>query len=147
VDKYCLAPYEEVLYVDSGQSQSARVAARWPIERRTQPRVVSDEITLTFLGAHHPAINWSKIGFLVADSQPNLPIGAKVTGLVSIRGHGGLFRFTAQLIRRDVPAGQAAFCFEKLSSPLQDALSSAAERAANPLSDAVAGMTKVSAGT
>lgn len=118
--------------MDSGQSQSARVAARWPIERRAQPRVVSDEVTLTFFGAHHPAVNWSKIGFLVADSHPNLPIGAKVSGLVSIRGHGGFFRFTAQLLRRDLPAGQAAFCFEKLSSPLQDALSSVAERVAKP---------------
>ena len=132
MDKYWLAPHEEVLYVDSGQSQSKRVAARWPIERRAQPRVFSDEITLTFLGAHHPAVNWSKIGFLVADSHPNLPIGTKVTGFVGIRGREGLFRFTAQLIRHDVPAGQAAFCFEQLSSQLQDALSSAAERAANP---------------
>lgn len=105
--------------MDSGQ--------HWPIERRTQLRFLSDDITLTFLGAHHPAINWSKIGFLVADSQPNLPIGSKVTGFVSIRGNGGLFRFTAELIRRDVRAGQAAFCFEKLSSQLQDALSRAAE--------------------
>lgn len=125
--------------MDSGQ--------RWPTERRTQPRIASDDIALTFLGAHHPAINWSKIGFLVADSQPNLPIGSKVTGFVSIHGNEGLFRFTAELIRRDVPAGQAAFCFERLSSQLQDALSRVAERAANPLPDAVAGKTKVGAGT
>lgn len=120
---------------------------RWPIERRAQPRAVSDDVTLTFLGVHHPAVNWSKIGFLVADSQPNLPIGAKVSGFVSIRGHGDQFRFTAHLIRRDAPAGQAAFCFEQLSSPLQDALSSAAERAANPLPNAVAEKTKAGVGT
>ena len=120
---------------------------RWPIERRAQPRVVSDDITLTFLGAHHPAVNWSKIGFLVADSNPNLPIGTKVTGFVSVRGQESRFRFTAQLLRRDVPAGQAAFCFEKLSSALQDALSGAAERTTNSLPDAVAGKTKAGAGT
>jgi len=110
--------------VDSGQ--------RWPIERRAQPRIVSDDITLTFLGVHHPAVNWSKIGFLVVDSQPNLPIGAKVTGFVSIRGQEGRFQFIAQLIRRDVPARQAAFCFEKPSFQLHEALSRAAERASNP---------------
>ena len=118
--------------MDSRQSQSARVAARWRSERRAQPRVESDEITLTFLGVHHRAINWSKMGFLVADSHPDLPIGAKIRGLVSVRGHERLFQFSARLLRRDVPAGQAAFCFDKLSSPLQDALSSIAARAANP---------------
>lgn len=110
--------------MDSGQ--------RWPIEKRAQPRIASDAITLTFLGVHHPAINWSKIGFLVADSQPNLPIGSKVTGFVSIHGQESRFQFTAELIRRDVHAGQVAFCFEKLSSPLQVALSRAAECAENP---------------
>lgn len=131
MNKCCLAPYKEVLYLDSGQSQSARVAARWPIERRAEQRVVSDDVILTFLGAHHPAVNWSQIGFLVVDTHPDLPIGAKVSGLVNIRGHGGFFRFTAQLLRRNVTAGQAAFCFEKVSAPLQDALSRVAERAAN----------------
>jgi hypothetical protein len=91
---------------------------------------VSDEVTLTFLGAQHPAINWSQGGVLIADSHPDLPVGAKVSGVLSIRGHGGFFRFTAELLRRDVEAGQVAFRLEKLSPTLLDALSRLGDRAA-----------------
>jgi hypothetical protein len=98
--------------VDPERSQGAVALVPWPIERRVHERVLSDEVTLTFLGADHPAINWSQGGILIADLHPELPIGTKVSGLLRIRGHGGFFRFSAELLRRDAQAGQVALRFE-----------------------------------
>jgi hypothetical protein len=118
------------------RSPSAVVLGPWPIERRVHKRFISSGITIIFLGADHPAINWSKGGILIADTHPDLPIGTRVSCLLSIRGRAGFFRSSAVLVRRDAQAGQLAFRFENLSPAVLEALSRHAELAANePPSD------------
>jgi hypothetical protein len=91
-------------------------------ERRNHRRFVSRQVTLTFLGADHLALNWSGDGVLVDDVHPNLAIGTTVSGIVSMRGSDGRFRFSAELIRRDPRTKELAFRFLNPSRALQDAL-------------------------
>ena len=101
---------------------------RWPnVDRRLNKRQGPEQITLTFLGADHPVLNWSQGGALVADCHPNLEVGAPVSGVLSIRGHSGLFRFSARLLRRNERTREIALRFDKLSPTVSDALARSAE--------------------
>ena len=110
-------------------------AGRWPnADRRLNKRHGPDQITLTFLGADHPVLNWSQGGALVADLHPQLPIGTTVSGFLSIRGHNGLFRFSAKLLRRNERAREIALRFDKMSPGVAEVLAQAqaAEQSAKP---------------
>lgn len=91
-------------------------------ERRSNKRFVSQQIKLTFLGVDHVAINWSLGGVLVDDRHPNLGLGTSVSGIISVRGSEGRFRFSAELVRRDDRTKELAFRFVNPSRALLDAL-------------------------
>jgi hypothetical protein len=97
-------------------------------ERRLQKRHGSEDVVLTFLGVDHPVLNWSPEGFLVADRHPDLAIGSIVSGVLSVRGYNGRFRFSARLLRRDARTKEIAFTFANSSRALRDALARIAER-------------------
>jgi len=97
-------------------------------DRRLHRRHGPEEISLTFLGVEHPVLNWSQGGVLLVDRHSDLPVGATVSGVLSIRGQGGRFRFTARLLRRDARAKELALCFVDLSPALTAALSHLSER-------------------
>lgn len=103
----------------TGQSPNA--------ERRLHKRNGPDEISLTFLGVDHPVLNWSQGGVLLTDRHPDLAIGTTVSGVLSVRGHSGRFRFSAKLLRRDTRAREIAFRFVNPSPALVDALSRVAD--------------------
>jgi len=110
-------------------SPTVPASARWPnVDRRLHQRHGPDQITLTFLGADHPVLNWSQGGALIADCHPQLAIGTMVSGVLSIRGHSGLFRFSARLLRRNERTREIALRFDKLSPAVSDVLSRAAEQ-------------------
>jgi hypothetical protein len=101
---------------------------QWPnADRRLNKRHGPEQITLTFLGADHPVLNWSQGGALVADCHPQLAIGSTVSGVLSIRGHNGLFRFSAKLLRRNERTREIALRFDKLSPTVSDVLSRTTE--------------------
>lgn len=91
-------------------------------ERRAHKRYSSDQITLTFLGVDHQALNWSRGGFLVPDRHPHMATGKKVEGVLTVRGYSGRFPFAAELIRRDARTKEIAFRFLKPSRALVEAL-------------------------
>lgn len=97
-------------------------------ERRLHKRYAPDEISLTFLGVDHPVLNWSPEGVLVADRHPELAIGTSVSGVLSVRGYSGRFRFSAELLRRDARTKETAFRFVNPSRAVLDALSRISER-------------------
>ncbi len=104
-------------------SPAIPASERWPnVDRRLNRRHGPEQITLTFLGADHPVLNWSQGGALVADCHPHLEIGAPVSGVLSIRGHSGLFRFSARLLRRNERTREIALRFDKLSPTVSDVL-------------------------
>lgn len=96
--------------------------------RRLHKRFATDEISLTFLGVDHVVLNWSVDGVLVADRHPDLAIGTTVSGVLSVRGLGGRFRFSAKLLRRDLRTKEIAFHFVEPSRALVDALSRLTDR-------------------
>jgi hypothetical protein len=91
-------------------------------ERRAHKRFVSRQIKLVFLGAEHVALNWSLDGVLLDDTHPGLAIGTTVSGIMSVRGSEGRFRFSAELMRRDARTKEVAFRFLNPSRALQDVL-------------------------
>ncbi|HUK61373.1 MAG TPA: hypothetical protein VLV50_19230 [Stellaceae bacterium] len=91
-------------------------------ERRAKKRFVSGQIKLVFLGAEHAALNWSVDGVLIDDKHPNLAIGTTVSGILSVRGSEGRFRFSAELVRRDARTKEVALRFLNASQALQDVL-------------------------
>lgn len=98
-------------------------------DRRLNPRHGPDKITLTFLGADHPVLDWSQGGALVTDCHPELAIGSPVSGVLSIRGHNGLYRFSAKLLRRNERTHEIALRFDKLSPTVSERLARIAEPA------------------
>jgi hypothetical protein len=74
-------------------------------------RYASQQIKLTFLGWDHVALNWSLGGMLVEDRHPRLEVGAIVSGIVTVKGSEGRFRFRAELVRRDARTKELAFRF------------------------------------
>lgn len=97
-------------------------------DRRLHKRYSTEEISLTFRGVEHPVLNWSQGGVLLTDRHPDLPIGSTISGILSIRGQNGRFRFDARLLRRDTRAKELAFCFVDPSPALTNALSRLSER-------------------
>ena len=97
-------------------------------DRRIHRRRGPDEISLTFLGVDHPVLNWSQGGVLITDRHPDLAVGVTVSGVLSIRGQGGWFRFSAKLLRRDMQAREIAFFFVEPSPALCVALSRLSEQ-------------------
>ena len=91
-------------------------------ERRAHKRFVSGQIKLVFLGAEHSALNWSLDGVLLDDKHPSLAIGTTVSGVMTVRGSEGRFRFSAELMRRDARTKEVAFRFLNPSQALQDVL-------------------------
>ena len=91
-------------------------------ERRGNRRFVSRQLKLVFLGAEHIAVNWSVDGVLLDDAHPNLALGTTVSGIMSVRGAEGRFRFSAELMRRDERTKEVAFRFLNPSRALQDVL-------------------------
>ncbi len=97
-------------------------------EKRRHKRSASPQVTLTFLGVDHVAVNWSLGGILVEDPRHlDLAIGTKVEGVVSVRGYEGRFRFSAELVRRDKRTQEIAFRFLEPSRALLDALTRVAD--------------------
>jgi len=97
-------------------------------DRRFHKRYGTEEISLTFRGVEHPVLNWSQGGVLLTDRHPDLPVGSTISGILSIRGQGGRFRFDARLLRRDTRAKELALCFIDPSPALATALSRLSER-------------------
>ena len=91
-------------------------------ERRSNKRFMSQQIKLTFLGVDHVAVNWSLSGVLVDDRHPHLALGTAVSGIMTVRGSEGRFRFSAELVRRDERTKELAFRFVNPSRALLDAL-------------------------
>jgi hypothetical protein len=96
-------------------------------ERRTNNRLGSQQIKLTFLGVDHVAINWSMGGVLVADRHPHLTVGTAVSGIMTVRGIEGRFRFSATFVRRDVRTKELAFAFVNPSRALLEVLTQITE--------------------
>ena len=96
-------------------------------ERRGYPRYPLPQIVVTFHGADHEVINWSRGGFLVTDRHPDCPIATTAEGFLSIRGRNGRYPFQAELLRRDERSGQIAFRFVEPSRSLMEALASITE--------------------
>ena len=92
-------------------------------ERRSSKRFLSQQIKLTFLGFEHVAVNWSLGGVLVEDRHPRLAIGTDISGVVTVRGVEGRFRFAATLVRRDAKSKELAFQFVNPSPALLGVLS------------------------
>jgi len=91
-------------------------------ERRRYRRHVSEQFTVTFLGATHQLVNWSLGGFLVPDRHPHTPLGTFVSGYLNDRVSKVRFRFSAEMVRRDARTQEIAFAFIKPSRALQEAL-------------------------
>ena len=91
-------------------------------ERRRNKRYLSQQMVLTFLGVDHVALNWAPGGVLVDDRHPTLALGTAVSGIITIRGVEGRFRFGAELVRRDARSKELAFRFVNPSRALLDAL-------------------------
>jgi hypothetical protein len=91
-------------------------------EKRSNKRFLSQQIKLTFLGVDHVAINWSLGGVLVDDRHPRLALGTAVSGVMTVRGCEGRFRFSAELVRRDERTKELAFSFVNPSRALLDVL-------------------------
>lgn len=91
-------------------------------ERRGSKRYVSQQIKLTFLGVDHVAVNWSLGGVLVDDRHPHLALATSVSGIMTVRGCEGRFRFSAELVRRDERTKELAFRFVNPSRALLDVL-------------------------
>ena len=66
--------------------------------------------------------NWSVGGVLIDDVHPTLALGTTVSGILSVRGSEGRFRFSAELVRRDARTKEIAFRFLNPSRALQDVL-------------------------
>ncbi|SRR5579875_3496129 len=118
--------------MQTGLQPSPSVAAPkpWPsVDRRLHRRHGPDRIILTFLGADHPVINWSQGGALVVDSHPELPIGATISGVLSLRGQSGLYRFSAKLLRRNERTHEIALRFDRLAPAVSEMLTRAVEPA------------------
>jgi hypothetical protein len=96
-------------------------------ERRTNKRSTSQQIKLTFLGVDHVAINWSMGGVLVADRHPHLVVGTAVSGIMTVRGIEGRFRFSATFVRRDARTKELAFAFVNPSRALLEVLTQLTE--------------------
>jgi hypothetical protein len=97
-------------------------------ERRRSKRRPSQQLVLTFLGIDHVALNWSAGGVLVAEHHyPPLAIGTSVSGIATIRGIEGRFRFAGELVRRDVRVKELAFRFINPSRALLDAIAKISE--------------------
>ncbi len=97
-------------------------------EKRRHKRSASPQVTLTFLGIDHVAVNWSLGGVLVEDPRHlDLAIGTKVEGVATVRGYEGRIRFSAELVRRDKRTEEIAFRFLEPSRALLDALSRVAD--------------------
>ena len=96
-------------------------------ERRANTRLDSQQIKLTFLGVDHVAINWSMAGVLVADRHPHLADGTAVSGIMTVRGIEGRFRFSATFVRRDVRTKELAFAFVDPSRALLEVLTQITE--------------------
>jgi hypothetical protein len=96
-------------------------------ERRSNKRFISQQITLTFLGVEHIALNWSLGGVLVEDRHPHLAIGTDISGIMTVRGIEGRFRFSAEFVRRDVRTKEIAFRFVNPSRALVDVLTRVTE--------------------
>jgi hypothetical protein len=96
-------------------------------EKRANKRYVSQQLKLTFLGIDHVAINWSLGGVLVDDRHPRLALGTAVSGIMTVRGTEGRFRFSAELVRRDERTKELAFRFVNPSNALLDVLAKITE--------------------
>lgn len=108
---------------DLRTGRSVDVPAPGSGERRRAKRYQSQRIILTFLGIDHVALNWSLGGVLVAElHHPALALGTSVSGILTIRGVEGRFRFAAELVRRDARTKELAFRFVNPSRALLDAL-------------------------
>ena len=94
-------------------------------DRRLHRRSRSDLLKLTFLGAEHPALNWSEGGALIPDRHPKLEVGATVTGVATFGPASLRFRFSAEVVRREPQ--HIALRFINLSPALQRALATASE--------------------
>ncbi len=91
-------------------------------ERRSQKRRVSGHIKLTFMGVEHTALNWSQDGVLLADRHPDLPEGTKIDGVLTVAGYDGRYRFSAELVRRDVRTKEVALRFIDPSKALLETI-------------------------
>jgi hypothetical protein len=89
-------------------------------ERRVHRRSRSDYLKLTFLGVEHLAANWSEGGALIPDRHPELEVGATVMGVATIGPASHRFRFSAEVVRREVR--HIAIRFVSPSPALQRAL-------------------------
>jgi hypothetical protein len=93
-------------------------------DRRVMRRFASREINATFIGTDHPALNWSLRGMLVEDRNSSLAIGASISGILTIKGADGRFRFSAEIVRRDPRRNELAFRFIDPSPSLAKVLHS-----------------------
>ncbi|HUZ75405.1 MAG TPA: hypothetical protein VMU87_20670 [Stellaceae bacterium] len=96
-------------------------------ERRANPRHASHQVKLTFLGADHVALNWSRDGVLVADHHPRVPVGTRIEGVLTVGSFDGRYKFAAELVRRDARARETAWRFIKPSQALIDVLTRIAD--------------------
>lgn len=89
-------------------------------DRRMHQRSRSDFLRLTFLGVEHLAVNWSEGGALIPDRHPDLEVGAIIAGIATIGAASHRFRFSAEVVRREMQ--QLAIRFVDPSPALQRAL-------------------------
>jgi|SRR5579859_529698 len=95
--------------------------------RRRHKRRRSLGMKLTFLGADHPAFNWSVGGFLVKDTHPEVPLGTTTEGFLTIVGSPGRFAVHIELVRRDKREREVAWRFIDPSQALVNTLARLAE--------------------
>ena len=91
-------------------------------ERRNHRRYPSQRIRLTFLGVDQIAENWSSGGVLLEDRHPHLAVGTPISGLITVEGAAGRFRFSAEIVRREVETRKLALRFVNPSRSLLDIL-------------------------
>ena len=96
-------------------------------ERRARKRRVSSQLKLTFLGVEHAALNWSQDGVMLVDRHPDVPIGTKLDGILTVAGYDGRYRFSAELVRRDKRAQEVGLRFVNPSRALLDAMAKITE--------------------
>lgn len=96
-------------------------------ERRSRKRRASSQLKLTFLGVEHEAMNWSADGVMLNDRHPDVPVGTKVEGVITVAGLNGRYRFAGEIVRRDKRAQEMGLRFINPSRALLEALARISE--------------------
>ena len=100
----------------------ATAASPLPGERRRMPRSTSQRLRLMFMGIDQVAVNWSTGGVLLEDHYPTLAVGATLSGLLSVEGEAGRYRFSAEIVRREIETKKLALSFVNPSPALRGVL-------------------------